>query len=262
MAAAPKRKRRKAGGFATPAWMVTYGDMTTLLLTFFILMFTVAEIEGYELRLILSPFTGSFGMEAGGLTLQKGPLAEMGQVVETLPSQQAGNRLAEAKEEATELFRPEVEAQQVRLTYNERGLVITLTGDVFFNPGSAEILPPAYPILNKVANLIVKLKNPPYNLDKEISVEGHTSSTRVIDYSQLQRVYESNWELGAQRAVNVVKYFTEVREITPYRINEEGQQMNKFNASTYGPFRPIDENQTPEGRANNRRVDIIIERGQ
>jgi len=108
-----KEKRKKRG---TPAWMVTYGDMTTLLLTFFILMFTTAEIEGRELQLILSAFRGSLGMHTGGLTLSKGVLAELGQQIETLPSKEKGERLAKAVEKAVAIFQPEVKSRNVKIT--------------------------------------------------------------------------------------------------------------------------------------------------
>ena len=82
-----KRERRVEEG--SPQWMVTYGDMTTLLLTFFILMFTTAEIDGAELRMILAAFQG-LGTFRGGNTLQVGKLAELGHTIMSLPSREAG----------------------------------------------------------------------------------------------------------------------------------------------------------------------------
>ena len=72
-----RKKKKKGGAAPTPGWMVSYGDMTTLLLTFFVFMFTTATIDGQEFRLVLTAFRGSLGMLTGGMTLQKGRLEEM-----------------------------------------------------------------------------------------------------------------------------------------------------------------------------------------
>ena len=119
--------------------MATYGDMVTLLLCFFILLFTIAKIEGREFRLILSPFRGSLGFFEGGQTLSKGKLEEMGMTLESLPSSEEGSSLSEAVQIATEVFKPEIKSKRVRVTEEERGLVISLVGSDNFEPGSARL---------------------------------------------------------------------------------------------------------------------------
>jgi chemotaxis protein MotB len=79
-----------------PEYMLTYGDMVTLLLTFFVLMFTTATVDGYEFQLILAAFQG-LGNFDGGNTLEAGRLAELGNTIESLPSLQAGRALAKEK---------------------------------------------------------------------------------------------------------------------------------------------------------------------
>ncbi len=242
---------------ASPAWMTTYGDMTTLLLTFFILMFTTAEVDGQELRLILSSFTGSFGIQQGGLSLSKGPLAEFGQTIETLPSTTQGARLSEAIQEARSLFEPEQKADQVKVLENERGLMITLFGDAFFEPGSATIREDMKETLNKVGRFITSIKA--RGLDNKVAVEGHTDNRPIEPGTEVHQRFESNWELSGARAINIVQYFTLDLGMPPTR--KKGQDtLPKFSAVGWGEYKPVASNDTPEGRGENRRVDIIIER--
>jgi chemotaxis protein MotB len=144
--------------------------MTTLLLTFFILMFTTAEIEGRDLQLILSAFKGSLGMFTGGMTLSEGILAELGQQVESLPAKEKGDQLAKAVEKAVSIFQPEVKSRKVKITEDERGIVISLVADSFYESGSAELTPEGLDVINKMGNF---LSADDFSAN-DIRVEGHT----------------------------------------------------------------------------------------
>lgn len=238
-----KRAREKKGA---PDWLVTYGDMTTLLLTFFILMFTTAEIEGRKLQLILSAFRGSFGLFTGGLTLSKGMLAELGQQVESLPAKEKGSKLAKALKKAVSIFQPEVKSRKVKITEDERGIVISLTADAFFERGSAELTPEGRRIINKIGRFLQQRDF----VDNYIRVEGHTDNTPISPASTLYTLYPTNWELSAARAVKIVRI-----------LNEEfGIPGKNLQAVGYGEFQPVESNDIEEGRAYNRRVDIVIMR--
>jgi len=117
-----------------PPWMTSWSDLTTLLLTFFILLYNTNEMNGRDFYLVLSSFQGSLGMLSGGNTLSKGSLVEMGLNVMTLPSAETGKSLGKMLKKAIEMFKPEVQSKIVRVTEDERGLVITLSGDAFFDP--------------------------------------------------------------------------------------------------------------------------------
>jgi chemotaxis protein MotB len=127
--------------------------------------------------------------------------------------------------------------KRISLEVDERGLVIILSDDILFDSGKAEIKKKAYPILDNVAS-VVKKKVP----DKNIGVTGHTDNV-PITYSK----WESNWELSTARATNVLHYL-ESRGIPP----------KKLSATGYGEHHPIESNATAEGRAKNRRVEIVI----
>jgi len=240
------RKKEKRVPKGTPAWMVTYGDMTTLLLTFFVLMFTTAEIEGRELQLILSAFRGSLGMFTGGMTLSKGILAELGQQVETLPAKEKGDRLAKAVEKAVSIFQPEIKSRRVKITEDERGIIISLLADAFFKSGSAELTPEGEIVVHKLGGFLRKDEF----AGNIIRVEGHTDSTPISPESPLYALYPTNWELSASRAVSVVKILNE-----QYGINGE-----RLQAVGFGMYQPVESNDIEEGRAYNRRVEVVIMR--
>jgi len=238
----PEKRERKGA----PAWMLTYGDMTTLLLTFFILMFTTAEIEGRELRLILSAFRGSFGLHKGGLTLSEGVLAELGQQVETLPAKEKGDKLAKALKKAVSIFQPEVKSRKVKVTEDERGIIISLVADAFFESGSTELTQEGMAIIGKIGSF---LREPEFR-GNIIRVEGHTDNTPISQKSNIYGLYPTNWELSSARAVLVVRLLNE-------RFSIEGKNLQ---AVGYGEFQPVESNDIEEGRAYNRRIEIIIMR--
>ncbi|HUZ17943.1 MAG TPA: flagellar motor protein MotB, partial [Spirochaetia bacterium] len=154
-----KRPRKKRQSEGTPDWMVTYGDMTTLILTFFVLLYTAATVSGSKLQLIIAAFTG-VGNLTGGNTLEVGKLAELGNDVMALPSQQQGRALDTARRRAVAEFQPEVRAHQVRVTLDQRGLVISLAADSFFRPASAQVdIAAARTTLQKVAALLRSMPN-------------------------------------------------------------------------------------------------------
>ena len=144
-----KRKKKK-GSAGSPAYMTTWGDLNSLLLTFFILMFNISEITEKELQLILSQFRGSFGMEPGGKTLEKGVLAEMGSTIESMPSSRAGKSLDRGIKQAMSILKPEIQAKKVRVREDERGIVISLASDAYFEPGSPDLNMEALDVLKKV----------------------------------------------------------------------------------------------------------------
>ena len=248
-----------------PGWMTVFTDMTTLLLTFFILMFTIAEIDGNELKLILSSFTGSLGIREGGLTLEKGPLANMGMTIEKLPARKSLNNLSRAYEEAEVRFNVHVKDKKVRLSEEERGIVISIPGEVYFESGSAVLKEEGKELLDEVGRFLLMLRGDIGGLDTQVEIEGHASlePDSVEDGGfNVSRIWERNLDLSINRAKNVEKFFIGgflgfgVKPV----LEREGRRMAKFVAKGYGEFQPLELNNTPEERAWNRRVDIVIKR--
>ncbi len=235
-----RRKKERKGPRATPGYMTTFGDMMNLLLTFFILLLTTATIQGREFKLILSAFTGSFGMMSGGLTLSKGKLADMGMTIETLPSTQKGRKMAKARKKATHIFKPEIAAKKIRIREDERGLVITLMNDAYFDKAKYDLTSEIKEALDKVS---VMLQNP--EIKNKVRIEGHTDNTPL----KKDTIPRDNWELSSQRSVSVVKY-----------LIEQGVAPQRLSAAGLGEYRPLpgNTNDTPEERALNRRIEIIL----
>jgi chemotaxis protein MotB len=228
-----------------PIWLTTYGDMTTLLLTFFIMLFSIGKDIPKEIQLILSAFSNSLGFFEGGQTLEKGRLEEMGMNLESLPSQTTGRSLAKAKAQARSIFKPEIQAKKVRVEENERGIIISLVGADYFEPGSAQLTPAIEEVLKKAAYLLK-------DLNRYTRIEGHAGSKEiqiVSPYPQ-ERKYINSWDLAAARSINVTTY-----------LQNLGVEPSLLQALSYGSYRPLDyegDTGTPEGEAHNRRIDIVI----
>ena len=132
----------------------------------------------------------------------------------------------------------EIQDKQILLERTSRGLVITMTNDILFDSGKAKLKKSARSVLDKIAS-VIKEAAP----DRDVGVEGHTDNV-PIKYSG----WKSNWELSTARATSVLHYL----------IDECGMPPDRLSAIGYGEFRTIATNDTKEGRARNRRVEIII----
>jgi len=131
----------------------------------------------------------------------------------------------------------EIKDKQVRLSMEEKGLVITFVSEVLFDSGKASLKPESFEALNKVANILVE--NVPEN---NIGIEGYTDN-QPIKYSK----WKSNWELSAHRALSVLEY-----------LEGKGVNPERLSASGYGEYKPVASNDTADGRQLNRRVEIVI----
>lgn len=135
-------------------------------------------------------------------------------------------------------LKKEIGDKEVRLEMAEKGLTIIFLAEVLFDSGKADIKKEALGVLDKVSKVLKK--NLP---DRDIGVEGHTDN-EPIKYSG----WKSNWDLSAARATSVIHYMVDERGISPEKVSATG----------YGKHRPVASNDTPEGRRQNRRVEIVV----
>lgn len=153
-------------------------------------------------------------------------------------------RLAQLREEEKNQFEEMKRELQKKLKgqagvdVDERGLVITLADNILFDSGKARVKEDAYPVLNKIITVINE-KAP----DKNIGIEGHTDNVPITHSS-----WKSNRELSTARANNVYHYLVDEGGLSPSRLTTIG----------YSEFKPVATNDTKEGRAKNRRVEIVI----
>ncbi len=238
------KKEKKEPGKPSTAWQGTYGDMITLMLCFFVMLYDPSEVDTTAVSQIQSSLsipTDSIEqpVPTGGQSLTMGRLADLGNSIMALPAVEKGKSLSLAKKKAVSLFAPEIKSNKITVTSDERGLVITLASDSFFAEGSAEIDVDAYrEILLKLSQFFEE----PEIANRRFRIEGHTDNTPVSNER-----FPSNWELSAARSVNVLHYLAEF-----------GVDEKKFSVAGYADTRPMFSNDTEEGKAYNRRVDIII----
>ena len=234
-------KKAKAPEKPSSAWQGTYGDMITLMLCFFVMLYDPSEIDITTMATITQSLQMSeTTTTSGGLSLSAGQLADLGNNVNALPSVERGKSLGTTKKKAVSLFAPDIKSNKITITSDERGLVITLLSDNFFEEGSAELN------INETRDTLLRLADffkSDELKDRRFRIEGHTDNTPVAVGSQ----FPSNWELSATRAVNVLHYLAD------YGVRENG-----FSVAGYADTRPKFSNDTAESRAYNRRVDIII----
>jgi chemotaxis protein MotB len=235
----PVPKRQKKCEEGAPAWLLSWGDLTTLLLTFFVVMYDVGSIDQVDLNIMLSAFQG-LGPREGGNTLQAGKLAELGNTVMNLPAMESGQSLARARKTALSVFQPEVKARKVRIKEDERGLIISLASDAYFRPASADVnIEESRTLLQNLALLLSSGDL----AGRTFRIEGHTDD-RPTDANG---PFPTNWELSTARSTNVLHYLVDF-----------GADEKRFQVAGYSDTVPLASNDTEEGRAYNRRVDVVI----
>lgn len=148
------------------------------------------------------------------------------------------DQLLEAQKRLAESLRQELGDARAKLEMTQRGLVLTFLDEIFFDSGKSVIRPEGIETLQKVVP-VLKETVP----DAPVAVEGHTDN-EPIRYSG----WRSNWELSTARSLAVVHHFVEAQGLLPHRLRAVG----------YGEYHPVVSNETPEGRRQNRRVEIVI----
>lgn len=244
----PKRGGSGGGGGdgGDSRWLTTYGDMVTNLLGFFVILFSFSEINPAAFQGLVE------GLEAvGNQAATSGQITIDGEVVEAVVGNPDGMTPEEA---AAEELRVSIDGLRetgtrveqalsaagmgglVDYKIDERGLVITIGTDaVLFDTGSTELSQRGRDLLAQIAPVLARVEN-------DIRIEGHT------DNVPLNRLGYTNWNLSTDRAVAVLNLLHEIHGLDPSRLVAVG----------YGEFRPVSPNESPEGRAANRRVEIIV----
>lgn len=237
-------KEKKEPEKPSTAWQGTYGDMITLMLCFFVMLYDPSEVDTTMLAQIQSSIviqqdSIESPVTTGGMSLTAGRLADLGNTINSLPSVEKGKSLGLAKKKAISLFAPETKSAKITVTSDERGIVISLASDNFFEEGSAELN------IEETREILLKLSKffqEPEIKNRRFRIEGHTDSTPVSNEK-----FPSNWELSTARAVNTLHY-----------LSDFGVDEKRFSVAGYADTRPVFSNDTREGQAYNRRVDILI----
>jgi len=227
-------------------WLLTYSDMITLLMLFFIILYSLSSPNAAQFQVVADNIQSAF--EGGNLTIFVDNSKAMGGVG-LLDGTRSGVQAARGKggksigsggksflmTQAGTTLQSLVKLGKLKVITTERGVVVSLFSDVLFQPGSAVLAQDDMTVLQQVAGLLTDLPNP-------VVVEGYTDSLPVTGSR-----WSSNWQLSADRAVSVLE-----------TLEALGVPSNRLSAAGYGGTQPRVSEDTPEGRAYNRRVDILI----
>jgi chemotaxis protein MotB len=229
-------KKREAKA-ATSGWLNTYADMITLCMCFFVMLYEPSEADIIQVQAMQAAISND--MTGGGKSLTAGTLSDLGNNINALPSMEKGKSLGNAVKRAVSAFAPDIKSNKITVTSDERGLVITLASDSFFETGSADVkIEQTRESLLRVAQFLSQ----PDLAKRRFRIEGHTDSGDTD-----KQKWPSNWELSSARSVNVLHYLTDF-----------GADEKRFSVAGFADTRPFYSNDTAEGRAYNRRIDIII----
>lgn len=236
------RKRNKGGGGGGANWMDTYGDMVTLLLCFFVLLYSMSTISEENWKALVMSFNPSAVME-----LQPTPDGTDGPVSDPTDGQGLEEMQAAVDQDMEDVYEAlmalatQADSSGSISVSKEGGRVfISFSDTVFFAGDSSTLLPAAKPILDQVSEVLSEAAG---SVD-EVQVLGHTAQGRADRPNDIT----VDRTLSSQRATNVVIYVQENSEIDPARLVSMG----------VGQWRPVASNDTPEERAKNRRVEMII----
>ncbi len=232
-----KRRKTEQGGDESLNWMTTYSDLVTLLLCFFVLLFSFSKIDAQKFQQLINSFQGSLGVMKGGKTLDEIPNVD--KLESKADLEQEMEDLRELKQIIDEYAKEKGLESEIKTRIDERGLIITVLDNVFFDSGKAQLKPKAKEIILYIGDVLSRdeFKN------KNIKIEGHTDNDPINTAK-----FPSNWELSVIRATNVLRLLVEKKAIEGDRIS----------ASGYGPNRPVASNDNLQNKAKNRRVDVVV----
>ena len=233
-------------------WLVSYSDFITLLLALFVVMYAISQVNEGKYRDVAGSLVSAFGNQPNRALVASaipgsGPVVKPG--VDPAPDYLAakkGRRLAEAQRRRHEkmeniahqimaAFNPFLENGKVRVSRSSMGVRVEIDASLLFAPGRAELQRDSGEVLEAVAHVLK-------NIDHAIQVEGHTDNLPI----ETER-FPSNWELSAVRASSVVRLLI-AKGVSPARLTAAG----------YGETRPVEPNDSEEGRRRNRRVTVMV----
>jgi chemotaxis protein MotB len=238
---ARKKKSKHEEGHVDERWLVSYSDFITLMFVLFVVLFSMGQTDLEKYKALADSFSRAWGNGASGQGVSVvSPNIAQGSDGESNPIVIAGipqlpPKTEEVAGNLTDMLAKNDLSSQVSVQNNIEGVLIALSEKLVFTPGTADLKPDAYPVLDVIIGMLS-------DVDNEIRIVGHTDTTPPIDTR-----FSSNWELSAYRALVIGQYLIE-HGISPDRITTAGK----------GEFEPIFPNDTPEHRSLNSRAEIIV----
>ncbi|WP_416151516.1 flagellar motor protein MotS [Salipaludibacillus sp. HK11] len=244
------RRRQSREEKGAPKWMVTFSDMMTLILVFFILLFSMSVVDAQKFQAIADSFQDRavfdfypsiipFDNPAEDREIKEDPFEQEADPFESfieMDEDEISEQLDELLEEVTEYLETNDLTEQISASRDDRGVVLVLQEQALFESARAEIIDEAEPFLGKVGELLSTIPN-------MVKVEGHTDSRPIST-----RQFPSNWELSGARASSVIRFL----------IDDKDLEAGRFLAVGYGDTRPVAPNTSADNLQQNRRVVLVI----
>ena len=217
-------------------WLVSYADFITLLFAFFVVMYSVSSVNEGKFRVLRESLVSSFtnNKPVGELSLVNLPIQKSKQI-QVIEEQKPTDNIRSYLKVANAITAAKI-PQGVKITSTERGLNIRINDEALFSSGSASMNPQIQEFIDLIASLVKDLPN-------LIAVEGHTDNQPIHSAA-----FPSNWDLSTARANSLIRYLTEHHQLA----------ANRFSSTGYAGTRPVESNDTPDGQAANRRVELIV----
>ena len=222
----------KDEGSSRGGWGILYTGLVMMLLCFFIMLSSFSTMEEAKIMRFVKSFVSAVGILPGGVKFDAGTTV-LPRSADMVDSQ---DRLARIFSELEELSAGFKKNNEITVAYSSNGLVMRLSDRAMFDVGVADISPQSVPLLKKVGDIIA-------GTSFEVRIEGHTDDLPINTAH-----FPSNWELSTARAVKVLRYFIETAGVSSERLSAVG----------FSEFHPMVPNDSPEHRAQNRRVEIIF----
>lgn len=224
------------GGGGAPEWMVTYSDMVTLLLTFFILLVSMASMDRVKFTAASASLKNAFGTGAGSSSQADYKI----QTIPSIPSTQFAPIQSDSIDQVKKRIETEIKALKIQnsvelIQKDDDTIILRMDEAVLFQRDQSRISPDAYPLLRQIADILRPIP-------MSLRIEGHTDDTK------LPKGERDNWDLSTDRAVSVLRFLTK-SNLLP---------LDRMSAVGYGDTRPAVPNTSEENRAKNRRVDFIL----
>ena len=232
------RKKKGKEEMRTDAWITTFSDTMTLLLTFFVLLYSFSTVDAAKFEQIASSLqsvlTGETKTTIMDLNIKSGEIPLVGEPVATTT---VNTETEDIYEKVQSFIKTQKLEDIVELKSDNRGVIIQLRENILFESGKAEIIEKIKPVLITINGLVTSFPN-------DIVIEGHTDNIPINNYE-----YKNNWQLSSARALNVLEYFVGIKGQT---------QPERFTSVACGEYQPIVANINDANRALNRRVNILI----
>jgi chemotaxis protein MotB len=222
-------------------WLITYADLITLLMIFFVVLYAMSQIDIKKYDMLAQTLQHQFRKADSVLDKGTGVMGGTDRSKYDTPAKDDARRREQALQDLLHVIEKYVKdnrlEKQVFVADTPEGIAIRLSDQFLFDLGRADLKPGARPVLDRLSSLFDRLKT-------TISIQGHTDNLAI----QPGAAFQDNWGLSAGRALSVLRYFVDVK----------GLQENRFEVAGYADTRPIAKNDTEANRQKNRRVEILV----